>query len=68
MEPFIPKDQPGPDRKDVRQIISGILHVLTSGFRWHDCPAAYGPRTMIYNHRLRRGFPKLTPAKSHRPS
>ncbi|WP_238178953.1 transposase, partial [Methylobacterium oxalidis] len=28
MAPFMPKDQPGPERKDDRQIISGILHVL----------------------------------------
>ncbi len=31
--------QPGPERKDDRKIISGILHVLTSGCRWQDCPA-----------------------------
>jgi transposase len=49
IEPFMPKDQPGPARKDDRQIISGILHVLTSGCRWRDCPAAYGPRTTVYN-------------------
>ena len=49
IEPFMPKDQPGPERKDDRQIISGILHVLTSGCRWRDCPVAYGPRTTVYN-------------------
>ena len=59
IEPFMPKDQPGPARKDDRQIISGILHVLTSGCRWRDCPAAYGPRTTVYNRFnrwSRRGF------------
>ena len=59
MAPFMPKDQPGPERKDDRQIISGILHVLTSGCRWRDCPAAYGPRTTVYNRFnrwSRRGF------------
>ena len=40
MTPFMPKDQPGPERMDDRQIISGILHVLTSGCRWRACPAA----------------------------
>lgn len=49
----MPKDQPGPEPKDDRQIISGILHVLTSGSRWRDCPVAYGPRTTVYN-RLNR--------------
>jgi transposase len=47
MEPFMPKNQPGPERNDDRQVISGILHVLTSGCRWRDCPAAYGPRTTV---------------------
>ena len=59
IEPFMPKDQPGPERKDDRQIISGILHVLTSGCRWRDCPGAYGPRTTVYNRfnrGSRRGF------------
>src|SRR3954451_9758429 len=59
IEPFMPKDQPGPERKDDRQIISGILHVLTSGCRWRDCPVAYGPRTTVYkrfNRWSRRGF------------
>src|SRR5919202_1158336 len=57
--PFMPKNQPGPERKDDRQIISGILHVVTSGCRWRDCPAAYGPRTTVYNRFnrwSRRGF------------
>ena len=57
--PFMPRDQPGPERKDDRQIISGILHVLTSGCRWRDCPSAYGPRTTVYNRFnrwSRRGF------------
>jgi transposase len=56
IEPFMPRDQPGPVRKDDRQIISSILHVLTSGCRWRDCPAAYGPRTTVYNRWSRRGF------------
>lgn len=47
--PFMPRNQPGPERQDDRRIISGILHVLTSGCRWRDCPAEYGPRTTVYN-------------------
>jgi transposase len=57
--PFMPVNQPGPERKDDRKIISGILHVLTSGCRWRDCPAEYGPRTTVYNRFnrwSRRGF------------
>ncbi|MGU3408380.1 transposase [Methylobacterium brachiatum] len=59
IEPFMPKDQLGPAREDDRQIISSILHVLTSGCRWRDSPAAYGPRTTVYNRFnrwSRRGF------------
>ncbi|ACA21248.1 hypothetical protein M446_7025 (plasmid) [Methylobacterium sp. 4-46] len=57
--PFMPRNQPGPERKDDRQIISGILHVLTSGCRWRDGPSAYGHRTTVYNRFnrwSRRGF------------
>ena len=55
----MPTNQPGPERNDDRQVISGILHVLTSGCRWRDCPAGYGPRTTVYNRFnrwSRRGF------------
>ena len=45
IEPFMPRNQPGPERQDDRRIISGILHVLTAGCRWCDCPAAYGVST-----------------------
>ena len=65
MEPFMPTNQPGPERNDDRQVISGILHVLTSSCRWRDCPAAYGPRTTVYsrfNRWSRRGFRKAIPA------
>ena len=59
IEPFMPRNQPGPKREDDRRIISGILHVLTSGCRWKDCPPDYGPRTTVYNRFNRwsyRGF------------
>ena len=49
IQPFMPRDQPVPERKDDQRIISGILHVLTSGGRWRDCPAAFGPHTTVYN-------------------
>lgn len=61
IEPFLPKDQPGPERKDDRQIIPGILRVLSSGCRWRDCPVAYDPRATVYNRFnrwSRRGFRK----------
>lgn len=49
IEPHLPKNQPGARRVDDRRVISGIVHVLQSGCRWRDCPAAYGPATTVYN-------------------
>ena len=51
----MPKDQPGPERKDYRQIISGILHMLTSGRRWRYCPAAYHGLQPLVAARLLEG-------------
>ena len=49
IEPHLPKNQPGAKRVDDRRVISGIVHVLKTGCRWVDTPAAYGPPTTIYN-------------------
>jgi transposase len=49
IEPFMPTNQPGARHVDDRKTISGIMHVIRSGCRWRDCPAAYGPSTTAYN-------------------
>ncbi len=49
LEPLLPTNQPGARRVDDRSVISGIIHVLKSGCRWKDVPAAYGPPTTVYN-------------------
>ena len=49
VEPHLPTDVRGVERKDDRRVISGIVHVLKSGCRWKDCPPEYGPHTTIYN-------------------
>lgn len=49
IEPHLPHGQPGKPRVDDRRVISGILHVLKTGCRWRDVPAAYGPPTTVYN-------------------
>ena len=49
IEPHLPTDLPGPDSKDDRRIISGIVHMLQCGARWRDCPGEYGPYTTIFN-------------------
>ncbi len=55
--PFMLQNQPGPERKDDRQVISGILHVLSFGRHWRDCPAVYVKRTTVYN-RFNRWSPR----------
>jgi transposase len=49
IEPLLPRGRRGARRVDDRRVISGIVHMLRSGARWRDCPAAYGPYTTIYN-------------------
>ena len=49
IEPLLPQGRRGAHRVDDRRVISGIVHMLRSGARWRDCPAAYGPYTTIYN-------------------
>ena len=49
IEPLLPRGRRGAHRVDDRRVISGIVHMLCSGARWRDCPAAYGPYTTIYN-------------------
>lgn len=53
IEPHLPRDVRGKARVDDRRVISGIVHVLRSGYRWCDCPPEYGPSTTIYNRFVR---------------
>ena len=43
LKPLLPNKPRGVPRVDDRRVISGIVHVLMSGGRWADAPAAYGP-------------------------
>src|ERR1700737_2132881 len=49
IEVLMPRGRRGAHRVDDRRVISVIVHMLRSGARWRDCPAAYGPYTTIYN-------------------
>ena len=53
LAPLLPQDTRGVARVDDRRVISGIVHVLRSGGRWVDAPAAYGPRKTLYNRFVR---------------
>jgi transposase len=75
IEPFMPQNQPGPERKGDRRIISGILHVLTSGCRWRDCPkagwsgeAAAIDATYVKAHRSAQGGKGVARAQAIGPS
>ena len=52
IEPLLPRGRRGAHRVDDRRIISGIVHMLRSGARWRDCPAAYGPYTTVVTGRV----------------
>ena len=51
--PHLPMVHSGPERKDDRRVISGIVHVLKLGGRWVDAPSEYGPKKTLYNRFVR---------------
>ena len=53
LAPLLASDTRGKPRVDDRRVISGIVHVLRSGGRWVDAPAAHGPRKTLYNRFVR---------------
>lgn len=53
LAPLLPNDTRGVPRVDDRRVIGGIVHVLRSGCRWKDAPAAYGPHKTVYNRFVR---------------
>lgn len=59
IEPDLPKNRPGAWRGDNGRTISGILHMLKTGFHWVYRPPAYGQWTAgcnRFNRWSRRGF------------
>ena len=57
--PHLPQNQPRARRVDDRRVISGVIHMLTSGGRWADVPPDYGPPTTVsgrWNRWSRRGI------------
>ena len=53
LQPLLPTDTRGVPRVDDRRVISGIIHVLQSGWRWRDAPRVYGPPKTLYNRFVR---------------
>lgn len=55
IEPLLPPQGRGPERKDDRKVLNGIFYILRTGAPWRDLPERYGPRTTIYNRYNRWG-------------
>jgi transposase len=56
---LLPMVHTGPERKDDRRVISGIIHRLREGCQWRALPGEYGPYTTVfnrYNRRSQRGL------------
>ena len=44
---LLPNKPRGVPRVDDRRVISEIIHVLKTGCRWRDAPAAYSPHKVL---------------------
>lgn len=55
IEPLLPAQSRGPERKDDRKVLNGIFFILRTGAPWRDLPERYGPRTTVYNRYNRWG-------------
>ena len=49
IQPQLPTKVRGVKRRDDRQVLSGIFHVLRAGCPWSDMPECYGPYMTAYN-------------------
>jgi len=49
ISPLLPNKPRGVARKDDRQVLNGIFHILRTGSPWRDLPERYGPDTTAYN-------------------
>lgn len=49
IERITSRPAPGPERRDDRLVVSGILYVLSNKLPWRACPPTYGPIMTIYN-------------------
>jgi len=56
IQPLLPPQGRGPRRRDDRQVLNGIFHVLRTGVAWEDLPERYGPPKTAYNRYNRWGL------------
>ena len=43
LEPLLPKPKRGPQPRDQRRLLNGILWIHATGAQWRDLPERYGP-------------------------
>jgi len=56
IQPLLPAQGRGPQRRDDRQVLNGIFYVLRTGIAWEDLPERYGPPKTAYNRYNRWGL------------
>ena len=47
---FPPPKRMGRPRSNPRDMIDGILWILNTGAQWRDLPAAFGPKSTVWDH------------------
>jgi transposase len=55
IEPLLPPQGRGPERKDDQKVFNGIFYILRTGAPWRDLPERNGPQTTVYNRYNRWG-------------
>ena len=52
VEPLLPKSpaRTGRPRRDLRQMLNGILWILSTGAQWRDLPDRFGPWETVYGY------------------
>src|SRR5215467_2204527 len=50
LQPLLPRPKRGPQPRDRRRLLNGILWILSTGAQWRDLPERYGPWETVYGH------------------
>ena len=52
VEPLIPPGKPGGDRRTVnlREVVNGLLYVLSTGCQWRAIPKDLPPKSTVYDY------------------
>ena len=52
VEPFIPPAKPGGGKRrtDMREVMNGVMYILSTGCQWRYLPKDFPPRSTVYNY------------------